>query len=82
MLSELPDVRDGLTRAERVVLRCLSELQAARGTPWVSSAELYGRVSEHLPLTPAQLQRLLQKLGAGAGEPKEPAAVSKRATTS
>ena len=52
MLSDLPDVRDGLTRVERVVLHCLAELQRERGTPWVSSAELYGRVAEHVPLRP------------------------------
>jgi hypothetical protein len=29
--ANLPDVRDGLTHRERIVLRCLHELQQERG---------------------------------------------------
>lgn len=80
MLSALPDVRDGLTRVERVVLHCLRELQAERGRDWVSSAELYGRVAEHLPLSPEQLQAVLARLGAAAPKPEARRPVSKPTT--
>jgi hypothetical protein len=40
----LPDVRDGLTRRERVVLWCLSELQKERGGRHVPTEMLYGSV--------------------------------------
>ena len=62
--AELPDVRDGLTRTERVVLWQLSEAQKARGGRSVPTAELYGRVVEYLDLTEAELVAVLQKLGA------------------
>ncbi len=62
--AELPDVRDGLTRIERVVLWQLSLAQKARGGRSVPTAELYGRVVEHLDLTEAELVAVLQKLGA------------------
>jgi hypothetical protein len=64
-LDALPDVRDGLTRAERVVLTVLREAQAERGGRAVPTAELYGRVVEHLDLSVAELVRILGRLGAG-----------------
>ncbi|MBK8170641.1 MAG: hypothetical protein IPK60_09915 [Sandaracinaceae bacterium] len=60
----IPDVRDGLTRVERIILWQLHELQKERGGRNVSSAQLYGRVAEHVNITPEQLQILLGKLGA------------------
>lgn len=48
----IPDVRDGLTRVERIVLWVLAEIQAERGGRNVPTAELYGRVVEHLDLRP------------------------------
>jgi hypothetical protein len=62
--AELPDVRDGLTRTERVVLWQLSEAQKARGGRNVPTAELYGRVVEYVDLSEAELVTLLRKLGA------------------
>lgn len=61
--DELPDVRDGLTRRERVVLTTLMELERERGGP-VPTPQLYGRVLEHVDLSPEELQAILQKLGA------------------
>lgn len=63
----IPDVRDGLTRRERIVLWQLSLLQAERGGRDVPTAQLYGRVVEHLNITPEQLTAILQRLGAGPG---------------
>lgn len=66
----LPDVRDGLTRLERVVLVTLRALQAERGGRAVSTAELYGRVAEQVDLTADELQavlgRLARRQGAGS----------------
>ena len=58
-------MRDGLTRIERVVLMVLREAQAARGGRSVPTAELYGRVVEHVDLSEEELVRVLQRLGAG-----------------
>ena len=42
--SQLPDVRDGLTRQERVVLYVLHQAQQERGGRNVPTAMLWGRV--------------------------------------
>lgn len=63
-MSDLPDVRDGLTRKERVVLWALSTAQAERGGRSVRTAQLYGRVVEHVDMSIEELQRILQRLGA------------------
>ena len=62
----MPDARDGLTRIERVVLWKLRELALERDGRDVPSAQLYGRVVEHVNLTPEELQRVLARL-AGRG---------------
>jgi len=64
-LEALPDVRDGLSRAERVVLVVLQQAQVERGGRAVPTAELYGRVLEHLDLGEEELVRILGRLGAG-----------------
>lgn len=61
--ERIPDARDGLTRLERVVLWQLSELEKERPGRDVSSAQLYGRVVEHIHVTPDELQRILARLG-------------------
>ncbi len=58
----VPDVRDGLTRAERVVLVCLAECEKERHGRMVSTAMLYGRVVEHVNLSVPEFQRILQRL--------------------
>jgi len=60
--AEVPDVRDGLTRAERIVLSVLKELSDERGRRGVSTLELYGRVVERLDLSQAELQAVLSRL--------------------
>ena len=60
----LPDVRDGLTPDERVVLTTLAQLLRERGGRSVPVIELWGRVVERTNLTQAQLQSVLRRLGA------------------
>lgn len=59
----LPDVRDGLTRLERVVLWQIDVIQKERGDRNVPTAMLYGRVLEHVDISVDELQRTLQRLG-------------------
>lgn len=60
--DHLPDVRDGLTRAERVILWQLSVLEQEFGGRNVPTATLYGRVVEHVNLSVPEFQRLMQRL--------------------
>ena len=60
--AELPDVRDGLTHTERIVLTTLHELQKERGGRSVPTMELYGRVVEKVSLSQAELQAILSRL--------------------
>jgi hypothetical protein len=62
--DELPDVRDGLTHKERVVLLVLSRLQAERGGRMVPLPMLYGRVIEHADMSVSELQAIVARLGA------------------
>ncbi len=64
--DHIPDVRDGLTRLERIVLLELRELQREHGGRSVPTAELYGRVVEHVDLHPDELQEILARLGGRA----------------
>jgi DNA gyrase/topoisomerase IV subunit A len=58
----LPDVRDGLTRLDRVILCELSRAQQERDGGHVPSAELYGRVIEHLNVGVPEFERALVRL--------------------
>lgn len=60
--DRVPDVRDGLSRAERVVLWQISVLQKERGGRNVPTAQLYGRVIEHVDISVPELQRILKRL--------------------
>ena len=66
-LDRLPDVRDGLTRVERVILYVLHQTQRERGGRYVPTAMLYGRVVEHIDITVEELQRVLQRFGGVEG---------------
>lgn len=63
-LRGLPDVRDGLTRKERVVLYVLHETQKERGDRNVPTAMLWGRVCEYFYISPEELSEMLARLGA------------------
>jgi hypothetical protein len=60
----LPDVRDGLTREERIVLWVLHETQKERGGRSVPTTLLWGRVCEHFYIRPEDLSAMLARLGA------------------
>ena len=61
-LDNLPDVRDGLTRKERIVLFCLDKLQKERKGRNTPSAMLYGQVVECIDISEQELQQILQRL--------------------
>jgi hypothetical protein len=63
-VDHIPDVRDGLTRQERVVLYVLYETQRERGDRNVPTAMLWGRVCEHFYMSPEDLSAMLARLGA------------------
>jgi hypothetical protein len=60
--DDLPDVRDGLTHRERIVLQCLAELQQERGGRHVPMGMLYGSMVEHIDMSVEELQRILVRL--------------------
>ncbi len=62
IFNNLPDVRDGLNRKERVVLTCLHELQKERKGRNVPTVMLYGRVIEQLDMSVEELQLILQRM--------------------
>lgn len=66
--DRIPDVRDGLTRVERVILHVLRETQAELRGRNVSTAMLYGRVLEHVDISREELQACLDRLTPPDGE--------------
>ncbi|MFW5875640.1 MAG: hypothetical protein ACOCXM_02770 [Myxococcota bacterium] len=63
----IPDVRDGLTRVERVILWQLHEVQKEFPGRRVPTATLYGRVVEHVSLSVEDFQRILARLTGRGG---------------
>ena len=59
--DRIPDVRDGLTHIERVVLHVLRATQRELGGRNVPTAMLYGRVLEHVDLRQEELQACLRR---------------------
>ena len=68
--DHLPNVRDGLTRKERIVLCCLEQLQQERGGRNAPTAMLYGRVVEYVDMSEHELQLILQRLSSGNHRPE------------
>ncbi len=62
--DHIPDVRDGLTRQERIVLYVLHQTQKERGGRNVPTTMLWGRVCEHFYISPEDLSLMLARLGA------------------
>jgi hypothetical protein len=62
--AQTPDVRDGLTREERLVLHLLRQIQLERGDRNVPSAMLWGRVCEYFYIDSSDLTAMLVRLGA------------------
>ena len=55
----LPDVQDGLSHGERIVLWCLKALQEERGGRHVPTGMLYGNVVEHVDMSIEAMQSIL-----------------------
>ena len=60
--DNLPDIRDGLTHRERIVLQCLHALQQERGGRNVPTGMLYGTVVEHVDMSIDEMQSILVRL--------------------
>ena len=54
---DIPDIRDGLTRMERIVLQVLSEVQREHGDRNAPTAMLWSQVCEHLWIEAANIGR-------------------------
>lgn len=63
LLDTIPDVRDGLTRTERIVLYVLQETQRELDGRNVPTVMLYGRVLEYVNLSEQELHLYLDRLG-------------------
>lgn len=61
--DRIPDVRDGLTRTERIILYVLNETRQELGGRDVPTVMLYGRVVEHVNISEEELHALLNRLG-------------------
>ena len=66
--NHLPDARDGLTREQRVILYQLNKTQRERNDRNVPTLMLYGRVCEHISISPERFKKLLAQL-VGRGAP-------------
>lgn len=60
--DDLPDVRDGLNRKQRIILTCLQQAQRELGDRNVPTILLYGRVVEHIDIGQDEFQRILSTL--------------------
>ncbi|HKP64923.1 MAG TPA: hypothetical protein VJV78_49660 [Polyangiales bacterium] len=60
--DDLPDVRDGLTRVERVILYELHKAKEEFGDRHVPVALLYGRVVESVDIDQEEFQAVLRRL--------------------
>ncbi|MBD3655044.1 MULTISPECIES: hypothetical protein [Marinobacter] len=70
LLEVIPDVRDGLTRTERIILYVLNETQRELKGRNVPTVMLYGRVLEYVNISEQELHLYLDRLGVkGDGQP-------------
>src|SRR5215467_5083723 len=60
--DDLPDIRDGLTHRERIVLQCLYGLQQERGGRNVPTGMLYGTVGEYVDMSAEERQSIVVRL--------------------
>ncbi len=63
VLDTIPDVRDGLTRTERLILYLIHQTQRELQGRNVPTAMLYGRVLEYVDMSEAELHVYLDRLG-------------------
>ena len=59
----VPDLRDGLSRVQRIVLAELARASAELGRAKVPTVMRYGRVAERIDLTERELNQVLRSLG-------------------
>ena len=65
MHDDIPDIRDGLTRIQRIVLLELDRARRETGRDSIPTVMLYGRVVEHVNLNEVEFQEVLRSLGVG-----------------
>jgi hypothetical protein len=58
----IPDIRDGLSQRERIILQFLHTLQQERGGRHVPTGMLYGTVVEHVDMSVEEMQGILVRL--------------------
>lgn len=63
LMANTPDVRDGLTRTERIILYVLRQTERELGGRNVPTVMLYGRVVEYVNISEAEFQVHLKRLG-------------------
>ncbi len=63
ILEVIPDVRDGLTRTERLILYLIHETQKELNGRNVPTVMIYGRVLEYVDMSEAELHVYLDRLG-------------------
>lgn len=68
-LNNFPDVRDGLSRKERIVLYCIDQIQKERSGRNAPTAMLYGRVLEYVDMSEHELQFILKRLSNSNSRP-------------
>lgn len=62
LFENLPDVRDGLNKKERIILYCLQQAQQELNDRNVPTILLYGRVVEHIDISQEEFQTILSRL--------------------
>ena len=67
-IADLPDVRDGLTREQRVILHELYRAQKESVGRGIPTLMLYGRVCEKISISKQRFKELLAEL-VGQGQP-------------
>lgn len=64
-VKNVPDVRDGLSLVERIIITVLHSAEQEMPGRALPTAMLYGRVLEYINISEAELVACLQRLGAG-----------------
>jgi len=60
--ENIPDVRDGLNKKERIILYCLKQAQEEFGERGVPTITLYGRVVESIDIDEHEFQTILSRM--------------------
>jgi len=60
--ENIPDVRDGLNKKERIILYCLKQAQEEFGERGVPTITLYGRVVEYIDIDEHEFQTIHSRM--------------------